>query len=311
MKVFLAGASGAIGRRLVPKLVAAGHEVTAMSRSQGRGEPARAAGARTVVCDVFDPDGLGRAMVEAEPEVVIHQLTALPARFNPRDKHFYDATNRVRTEGTRNLLAGARAAGARRLVCQSIAFAYEPEGDRVKHEEAPLMRGAPGSFGSAVEAVRAMERAVLETGRIEGVVLRYGWFYGPGTYFAEDGSTSAEVRRRRYPVVGKGTGLFSMIHVDDAADATVLALERGAPGVYNIVDHEPAPMSEMVPALAQALGAPAPRRVPVWLARLVAGPAVAGMAQELRGASNAKARRELGFEPRWSTWRDGFANAPR
>jgi nucleoside-diphosphate-sugar epimerase len=311
MKVFVAGATGAIGRRLVPQLAEAGHEVTAMTRSQERGAPVRAAGAETVVCDVFDAAGVERAITEAAPEAVIHQLTALPARFNPRDKSIYDPTNRVRSEGTRNLLAGARAAGARRFVCQSIAFAYRPEGSPVKDEDAPLLTDGAPPFGDAVRTVAEMERAVVEAPDMEGLVLRYGWFYGPGTYFAEDGSMTADLRKRRYPIVGPGTGLFSLIHVDDAAAATVLALERGEPGIYNIVDNEPAPMREMLPALAEAVGAPRPRRVPVWLARIAAGKMVAQMGVELRGASNAKARRELGFEPRWRTWREGFAEAPR
>jgi nucleoside-diphosphate-sugar epimerase len=243
--------------------------------------------------------------------VVVHQLTALPERFEPRRKDIYDATNRLRTEGGRHLIDAARAAGARRLISQSIAFAYEPgpEPD-VKDEDAPLATNVPPPFDGGVRAVAEMERMVVGAEGLEGVVLRYGWFYGPRTYFADDGSTTAEVRRRRFPVVGRGSGLFSFVHVDDAAAATVAALDRGATGVYNVVDDEPAPMREWLPAFARAVGAPKPLRVPVWLARLVGGK-MAGMMSALPGASNAKARRELGWEPRWRSWREGFREAPR
>jgi nucleoside-diphosphate-sugar epimerase len=309
MRVFVAGASGAIGRPLVPKLVAAGHEVTGMTRSEARAVDVRAAGARAAVVDVFDKDALSAAMAEASAEVVIHQLTALPDRIDFRKQDTYAATNRVRTEGTRNLIDAARAAGARRFVSQSIAFAYRPEGHGLKTEEDPLLADAPGTFGSGVRALREMEALVLGGGGLDGLVLRYGFFYGPGTYYSADGSTTQDVRRRRLPIVGRGTGVFSFVHVDDAADATVAATERGAPGVYNIADDDPAPMSEWVPAFAQAAGAKPPRRVPVWLAKLVAGKEVAGFALELRGASNEKAKRELGWQPAHPSWRSGFAES--
>jgi nucleoside-diphosphate-sugar epimerase len=304
--VFVAGASGAIGRPLVPKLVAAGHEVTGMTRSEENAERIRQAGASAAVVDVFDRDGLTAAIGDAAPEVLVHELTSLPDRLDFRKQDIYEATNRVRTEGTRNLLDAARAAGTRRVVAQSIAFAYRPEGTRVKTEEDPLMEEAPGPFGRAVRSLREMESMVLDDGELESVVLRYGFFYGPGTYYGEDGTTTADVRRRRMPIVGKGTGLFSFIHVEDAADATVAAVERGKPGVYNVADDEPAPMREWLPVFAEAVGAKRPFRVPVWLARFVGGKEVPVFAEELRGASNEKAKRELGWEPAHPSWRRGF-----
>jgi 2-alkyl-3-oxoalkanoate reductase len=309
MRVFVAGASGAIGRPLVPKLVAAGHEVTGTTRSEERAEAIRAAGASAAVVDVFD-EGRPRAAVEAaRPDVLVHELTSLPKRLDFRKEGIYEPTNRLRTEGTRILLDAARAAGTRRFVCQSIAFAYRPEGGRVKTEDDPLMDDIAGNFGSGVRALNEMEALVLGAEDVEGVVLRYGFFYGPGTYYGEDGTTTADVRRRRMPVVGKGTGLFSFVHVDDAADATVAAVERGAAGIYNVADDEPAPMSEWLPVFAEAVGAKPPRRVPVWLARLVGGREVPTFALELRGGSNEKAKRELGWSPAHPSWRTGFAEA--
>ena len=309
MRVFVAGASGAIGRALVPKLVAAGHEVTGTTRSEAKADPIRQAGADAAVVDVFDSDALRVAVEAARAEVVVHELTALPDRLDFRKRDVYEPTNRVRTEGTRNLLEAARAAGARRFVCQSIAFAYRNEGARVKTEEDPLLDDAPGPFGSGIRALREMEAMVLGAGSIEGLVLRYGFFYGPGTHYAEDGPMVADVRRRRLPVVGRGTGVFSFIHVDDAADATVAAVELGPPGVYNVADDEPAAMSEWVPVLAEAAGAKQPRRVPLWLARLVGGRQAADFASELRGASNEKAKRELSWQPAHPSWRSGFAES--
>jgi nucleoside-diphosphate-sugar epimerase len=308
MKVFVAGASGAIGRQLVPQLLAAGHEVTGMTRREQKAEAIRAAGATTVVCDVFDATGLESAVREAAPEVVIHELTSLPPRLDPKSKDALAPTNRLRSEGTRNLIAAAKAAGARRLIAESVAFFYVPEGDWVKDEDAPAFGDAPGQFGEASKALADLERQVTGTEGLEGVVLRYGWLYGPGTYYDRDGSQTEDFHKRRMPIVGKGSGIFSFVQVEDAASATVAAVERGAPGIYNVVDDEPAPMSEWVPVFAEAIGARKPRRVPVWLARLVAGSAAVGMAKEQRGASNAKAKRELGWQPRYPSWRQGFAD---
>jgi nucleoside-diphosphate-sugar epimerase len=309
MRVFVAGATGAIGRPLIPRLVAAGHEVTGMTRSEQRADEIAAAGAKAVVCDVFDAERLTGLVREAQPEAVVNQLTALPERLDLGRKDVYDATNRVRTEGTANLVAAMRAAGARRLVAQSISFVYEPEGDWVKDETAPVMRSAPGPFGGALRALFGLERQVLEAPGIEGLVLRYGFFYGPETTYAPDGYQAGEVRKRRFPVVGPGSGTFSFVHVEDAAGATVLALERGAPGIYNVVDDEPAALREWLPVYAEALGAKRPFRVPVWIAKLVGGAAVASMAVTVRGASNAKAKRELGWEPAYPSWRRGFREA--
>jgi nucleoside-diphosphate-sugar epimerase len=311
MRVFVAGASGAIGRPLVPRLVAAGHEVTGTTRSERSAEAIQAAGASAAIVDALDADSLREAVERADPEVIVHELTALPERFNPRKRDLYDATNRIRRDGTRNLLDAARAAGVRRFVCQSIAFAYAPAAEaKVMDEEAPLNLAAPPPFSEGMRVIAEMERAVLDAEGLEGLVLRYGWFYGPGTYYGEGGSMAADVRKRRFPVVGSGSGLFSFIHTDDAAEATVAAVERGAPGVYNIVDDEPAALRDWVPAYAEAIGAPPPRRVPVWLARLVAGKMASSMNVQ-PGASNAKAKRELGWEPRWRSWREGFLEAPR
>jgi nucleoside-diphosphate-sugar epimerase len=311
MRVFVAGASGAIGRPLLPQLIATGHEVTGTTRTEEGAETIRAAGARPAICDALDAQALHAAVIEAGPEVVVHHLTALPQRFDPRDKEIYAPTNRLRSDGTRTLLDAARAAGARRLICQSIAFAYAPGSQpEVKDEDAPLALGAPPPFGDAVRTIDEMERAVVGTEGLDGLVLRYGWFYGPGTYYADDGSMAADVRRRRFPIIGKGTGLFSFVHVDDAASATVAAVERGASGIYNIVDDDPAPQREWLPVYAEAIGAKKPLRVPVWIARLVVGK-IAAVASVQPGASNGKAKRELGWEPRWTSWRQGFREAPR
>lgn len=309
MKVFVAGASGAIGRPLLRRLVAAGHEVTGMTRREQGAERIRAAGATSVVCDVFDLEGLGRAVQQAAPEVVVHELTALPPRLDYKAKDDPLApTNRLRSEGTRNLLSAARAAGARRVVAESVAFLYAPVGGWVKGEEAPLFMGAPDPFGDAVDALADLERQVTEAEGIEGLVLRYGWLYGPGTYFDRDGSQTEDAHRRRAPIVGKGDGTFSFIHVEDAAAATVAAVQRGAPGIYNVVDDEPAPVSAWLPALAEAVGAKPPRHLPVWLGRLAAGEVGVSMMTQIHGTSNAKAKRELVWGPRYRSYREGFPN---
>jgi nucleoside-diphosphate-sugar epimerase len=309
VRVFVAGASGAIGRPTVRQLVAAGHEVTGMTRREERMEEIRAAGATPVRCDVFTPEEVEEKLRQAQPEVVVHLLTALPPRLDYRAKEDPLApTNRVRTEGTRNLVAAAKAAGARRLIAESVAFFYPPEGDWVKSEEAPLNLDAPGNFGTAAAALADLERQVAGADGIEGVVLRYGWLYGPGTFFDREGSQTEDARKRRLPIVGRGDGTFSFVHVEDAAAATVAAVERGTPGTYNVVDDEPAPMREWVPVFCEAVGASKPLRLPVWLASLIAGRAAVGSATQLRGASNAKAERELGWQPRHRSWREGFAD---
>jgi nucleoside-diphosphate-sugar epimerase len=306
MKVFVAGASGAIGRPLVRQLVEAGHEVTGTTRREERARQIRSTGATAVVFDVFDAEALSAAVAAAAPEVVINQLTSLPQKYVPKKASFYEETDRVRDLGGRNLLAAARNVGARRFVTQSICFLYAPEGEWVKDEDARPFLDAPGHFRHAVEVMIGHEQEVLGAEGIEGLVLRYGQFYGPGTHFAREGHFGREARRRRLPVVGEGSGVFSFLATEDAASATVAALERGAPGIYNVCDDEPAPLRDWLPVYADILGAKPPRRVPVWLAGIVAGRAIADQAEALRGASNAKVKRELGWQPRYPSWRQGF-----
>jgi 2-alkyl-3-oxoalkanoate reductase len=308
MKVFVAGASGVVGRPLVRQLVEGGHEVAGMtSRSENAGA-IEAAGAASVVCDALNAQAVAAAVRDAAPEVVISQLTRLPRDYNPR-KIDYGPSNRARTEGGHNLMEAATAIGARRFITQSIAFIYAPEGAMVKDEEAEPWIDPPEPFADGARSTLDHEREVVEATGIAGLVLRYGQFYGPGTYYASDGSVAEQVRRRRFPIVGSGRGTFSFIHTEDAASATVAAVDRGSPGIYNVVDDEPAAGREWLPVYAEALGAKPPRRVPTWLARMVAGRFAVMMATELRGASNAKAKRELGWEPRYPSWRTGFSEA--
>lgn len=307
MRVFVAGATGAIGRPLVQQLVAAGHEVIGTTRSAERARALEATGAEAVVVDAFDSAALRAAVVAARPDAVVHELTALSAPLRPRRyAQWLETTNRLRADVTPVLLDAAREAGARRLIVQSVSFMLAPEGPMVGDEGSKDARDAPEPFGSMVRSNVAMESTVTQADGIEGLVLRYGYFWGPGTSIGRGGQQAEDVRRRRLPIVGTGEGRFSLIHVEDAASATVLALEHGVPGVYNIVDDEPATQREWVPALAAALGAPPPRRVPAWLARLVAGSFFPMLAEQQRGSSNAKARAELGWTPRYASWRQGF-----
>jgi nucleoside-diphosphate-sugar epimerase len=310
MRVFVAGATGAIGRRLVPRLVEAGHQVSAITRSKEKLGMLYDLGAEAVVCDVFDAGRLGSVVARAEPEVVINQLTDLPQSLNPRKlKVYYAANNRVRREGTRNLLDAARGAGVRRFIVQGAAYWYAPTGGAVKTEEAPLYLDAPPPIGPAVETMRAVEDAVLSADGIEGVLLRYGMFYGPGTWYAKDGDVGRQVRKRRYPMIGHGEGTYSFIHIDDAASATVAALELARPGVYNVVDDDPASAAEWMPLYVEALGAKRPPRVPAFVARLIAGEALVTWMLGLRGASNGKIKEELGWSPHYKSWRQGFFEA--
>lgn len=306
MKVLLAGAAGAIGRPLVPLLLAAGHEVVGTTRREERAAALRAAGAEAVVCDLLEPGRAREVVHRVRPDVVIDELTSLPADFDLRRKDLYDANDRIRSAGTAALLEAAVEAGVRRYVLQSIAFLYAPEGGAVKDEDARAWDDAPAPFGRSVNVLLENERKVAAA-PLDGLVLRYGFFYGPGTYYAGDGAVAAQVRARRFPLVGRGRGAtLSYVHVADAAAATVAAVERGAPGIYNVVDDEPVRVGEWLPAYADALGAKPPRRVPTWLARLVAGPYAVAAATMLRGASNAKAKRELGWSPSVPSWREGF-----
>jgi 2-alkyl-3-oxoalkanoate reductase len=308
MRIFVAGATGALGRRLVPLLVANGHQVTGMTRTPGKAAGLRAAGADPVVADALDRDAVGRVVAAARPEVVVHQLTDLAGMTNFRrlDEGFA-GTNRLRTEGTDHLVAAARAAGARRLVAQSFAgWPFARVGGPVKTEDDALDPDPPAELRRTLDAIRHLESAVLGAEGLEGIVLRYGGFYGPGTSASEGGAMVDDLRRRRFPMVGAGTGVWSFVHIDDAATATVAAVERGAPGVYQIVDDDPAPVSAWLPVLAAATGAPPPRRVPAWLARLLGGEHGVVLMTQARGASNAKAKRDLAWRPAYPTWRQGF-----
>jgi nucleoside-diphosphate-sugar epimerase len=311
MKIFVAGATGVLGRVLVPQLVAHGHEVVGMTRSASKRDLVRSLGARPVVADALDADAVAQAVALAEPEVIVHQLTALSGRFDMRHiDRFFEATNRLRTEGTDHLLAAGRAVGARRFVAQSYAgWPAARTGEPVKGEDAPFDPDPPKQLRAMLDALRHLEEAVTGADWLEGVVLRYGGFYGPGTTLSADPDAdhSAAIRKRQFPVVGDGGGVWSFVHVDDAAAATAVAVERGERGIYNVVDDDPAPARDWIPELARALGAKPPRRVPRWLGRLLAGQAVTIMMTEVRGASNAKAKRELGWQPRYASWRQGFA----
>ncbi len=311
MKVFVAGATGVLGRELVPQLVARGHEVVGMTRSASKQDLVRSLGARPVVADALDPDAVAQAVAAAEPEVIVHQLTALSGEFDMRHiDRFFETTNRLRTEGTDHLLAAGRAVGARRFVAQSFAgWPAGRTGGPVKGEDAPFDPDPPKKLRGMLDAIRHLEEAVTGASWLEGVVLRYGGFYGPGTTLSADpdAAHSAAIRKRQFPLVGEAGGIWSFIHIDDAAAATAVSVERGERGIYNVVDDDPAPVRDWMPELARALGAKPPRRVPRWLGRLLAGEAATVMMTEVRGASNEKVKRELGWKPRYASWRQGFA----
>jgi nucleoside-diphosphate-sugar epimerase len=303
MRVFVAGASGAIGSRLVPQLVDRGHEVTGSFRSPANAERVRALGAKPIPLDLLDARAVRKAVLETEPDAIVHQATALAdVRFSRHFDRTFAQTNRLRTEGTDALLAAAREAGVQRFVAQSFASArYARVGGPVKTEDDPLDPSPVPAMRETNAAMRYLDQAVTNAG---GIALRYGGFYGA----SNDGMVEP-VRKRQFPIVGNGGGVSSFIHLDDAAAATVLALEQDRAGLYNIVDDEPAPVREWLPVLANVLGAKLPRHFPRWLARLFAGEAVVMMGTESRGASNAKAKRELGFELRYPSWRQGFVAA--
>jgi nucleoside-diphosphate-sugar epimerase len=311
MRVFVAGATGAIGKQLVPRLVAAGHEVHGMTRSESKQAMLHELGAVPVVADALDPDQVAEAVGQAKPEVIVHQLTAI----GPVDMRHFDRdfalTNRLRTEGTDHLLSAAHAVGAQRFVAQGIAAygAYARTGGPIKGEEDPLDPSPAPEMRPMVAAIRHLEEAVLAARWTQGIVLRYGAFYGPGTSMAPGEEQFELVRRRKFPLVGDAGGVWSFIHVADAAEATVAAVEHGSRGVYYVVDDDPARVGEWLPALAQELGARQPMRVPRFMGRLFAGEAGAVMMTEVRGASNAKAKRELSWRPAHPSWRQGFAAA--
>jgi nucleoside-diphosphate-sugar epimerase len=309
MKVFVAGATGALGQQLVPQLVANGHEVVGMTSRPEKQDVVRRLGARPVVADALDPDAVAGAVAGAEPEVIVHQLTALSGSFDlKRLERFMALTNRLRTEGTDHLLAAGRAVEVKRFVAQSFAgWPFARSGGPVKSEDDPLDPTPPEPFRTTLEAIRYLEQTVTGASWTEGVVLRYGGFYGPGTSISNEGEHVELIRKRKFPIVGHGDGVWSFIHIEDAANATVAAVEHGTKGVYNVVDDEPAPVREWLPAAAATFGGRKPMRVPRWLGRIVAGEAAVVMMDEVRGASNAKAKRELGWRPRYSSWRQGFA----
>jgi nucleoside-diphosphate-sugar epimerase len=298
VRIFLAGASGAIGRPLVAQLVEAGHEVVGMTRSNAGA--ITATGGEPAIADALDADAVHAAVEKARPDVVVNELTDLARPLNPRRyDEWLAGTNRLRREGTKNLVDAAQAVGATKFISQSVAFAYRLE-PGLKTEDSPLIGAAGGEMN---EAISDLEQLTLAAPG--GIVLRYGFFYGPGTAYSRKGQQADMIRARKLPIVGDGRGVFPFIHVDDAASATLAAIERGAPGTYNIVDDDPAPAREWMPLVAELIGAKKPRRVPAWLARLVAGRLAEGPTK-FPPVSNAKAKAQLGWQPRYPSWRDGF-----
>lgn len=308
MKIFLAGATGAVGKRLVPLLVRRGHQVVATTRTANKIEALRAAGAEPVVLDSLDRTAVIAAVTAARPDVVVHQLTALTGRFDLKhfDRYFAE-TNRLRTEGTEYLLAGAAAAGVRRFVIQSYTgWNNIREGSRIKTEDDPLDPHPTSTQRQTLAATRQQEAMITSVAGIDGIALRYGSLYGPGTSIGPGGEVVDAVRARKMPIVGDGAGVWSFLHIDDAAEATRVAIEGGPAGIYNIVDDDPAEVSVWLPEMARILGAPAPYHVPAWIARLLVGETGVSMMTKVRGSSNAKARRLLSWQPAYASWRDGF-----
>jgi nucleoside-diphosphate-sugar epimerase len=305
MKVLLAGATGALGKQLIPRMVAAGHQVVGMTRSDAKCDSILAQGATPVVVDALDPERVAAAVADFEPEAIVHQLTALSGSIDLR--HFdrdFAMTNRLRTEATDHLLSAGRAVGVQRFIAQSYAgWPYARDGGPVKSEGDPLDPTPLDPMRRSFEAIRHLETAVTGAGWTEGIVLRYGGFYGPGTSMSPEGEHAELIRSRRFPVVGDGGGIWSFVQIEDAADATVAALTHGRRGIYNVVDDEPAAVAEWLPAMAAELGAKPPRRVPRWLGRALAGQVAAFMMTEVRGASNTKAKRDLGWQPAHPSWR--------
>ena len=311
MRVFIAGASGAIGRPLIPMLIQRGHDVIGTTR--GNPEAVRALGAAPMIMDGLDPRSVASAVDRATPDVVVHELTALSG---PSDLRHFDrsfaSTNRLRVEGTHHLLSAARAAGVRRFVAQSFTgWTNDRTGGPVKSETDPLDPNPAAGSRASMAAIRELESTVEKAVDVKGIVLRYGLFYGPGTGLGRGGDQTAMVAKRQFPVVGGGTGVWSFVHIDDAAEATACAIESDVTGIFNIVDDDPAPVAEVLPEFARVIGAKPPRRLPAWLARPLVGEFGVSLMTKVRGSSNAKARRELGWQPRHSSWREGFAQAMR
>lgn len=311
MKVLIAGASGAIGGQLVPQLVARGHEVVGTTRSAAKTGTLAALGAEPVVVDALDPGTVAEAVAKAEPEVIVHQLTALSGPLDFRHaKRMIAATNRLRVEGTNHLLAAARAIGVGTFVAQSNAGWMERTGGPVVDESGRIEPNPPADAAEAVAALRHLEAAVTGITWADGIALRYGAFYGPGTGIetAPGAAMAGLIRKRRFPIVGGGDGVWSMVHIADAASATVAAIERGRPGIYHVADDDPAPVRDVLLELSRALGAKPPRRVPAWLARLLAGKGAVDIMTRARGVSSEKIEQELDWEPRYPSWRRGFAD---
>ena len=308
MNVFVAGATGAMGKQLVPRLIAAGHQVVGTTRSEAKQAALWDLGATPMVVDALDPDQVAEAVAKAQPDVIVHELTAIAALDMRHFDRSFAMTNRLRTEGTDHLLSAGRAVGVGKFVIQSYTgWPYARTGGPVKTEEDPLDPTPAREMRESLAAIRHLEDAVTGADWTEGIVLRYGGFYGPGTGLTPGGPEFEMVRKRKFPVVGNGSGVWSFVHIADAAEATVAAVEHGKRGIYNVVDDDPAPVAEWLPALAQAIGAPKPWRVPRFVGRLAAGEAGIVMMTDIRGASNAKAKAELGWEPRHRSWREGFA----
>ena len=308
MRVFIAGGTGAIGRSLVPLLVASEHEVIGLARSSEKAKLLEAFGAKAVIADALNKDELAAAIRASKPEVIVHQLTALSGVGNLKklDEEFA-LTNRLRTEVTDTLLGAARASGTRRFIAQSFCgWPFAREGGPVKTEEDRLDPEPPAVFRETLAAIRYLEDTVMKSPDVEAIALRYGILYGPGTAIAKDGPIVELVRNQNLPVVGDGGGIWSFVHIDDAARATGAAILKGNPGLYNIVDDEPAPVSDWLPALAAAVGAKPPRKVPAWLGKLAIGDGGVSMMTSIRGGSNAKAKRELDWQPIYASWRRGF-----
>jgi nucleoside-diphosphate-sugar epimerase len=311
MKIFVAGATGALGQHLVPALVANGHDVVGMTSKPEKQDLVRGLGARPVVADALDPDAVAQAVAEADPQAIVHQLTALSTIDMRHYEETFAVTNRLRTEGTDHLLAAGRAVGVERFVAQSYAgWPFARTGPMVKSEDDDLDPTPAEPMRSTLEAIRYLEETVTGATWTEGIVLRYGGFYGPATGFGlhPEGDMVELLRKRKFPVVGRGTGVWSFVHIEDAASATVAATEHGERGIDNVVDDDPAPVREWLPSAASAIGARKPMRLPRWVGRLAAGEAAVVMMNEVRGASNAKAKRELGWKPRYASWRQGFAD---
>lgn len=309
MKVFVAGATGAIGQQLVPRLVGAGHEVHGMTRSESKQRLIYDLGADPVVADALDAEQVAEAVANVKPDVIVHELTAIGALDMRHFDRDFALTTRLRTEGTDHLLSAAQAVGVQRFVAQSYFAGYARSGGPVKSEEDAIDPSPAREMRESVAAIRHLEQAVLGASWTEGVVLRYGAFYGPGTSMAPGGQQTEAIRQRKFPLVGDAGGVWSFIHVADAAQATVAAVEHGRRGIYNVVDDDPAPVAEWLPALARELGAKKPMRVPRFIGRLFAGEAGVVMMTEVRGASNAKAKRELAWQPSHPSWRQGLAVA--